>query len=150
VLIEERDIRGDLHTHTNLTDGLATLEQMVAEAATRGYEYYAITDHAPNLYMQRMTDEKMLAQRDQVRRLQAKGVAGDMVLLHGSELNIDTEGEVDWGPEFLAGFDGPLVASVHGEFNQPKDEMTARVVRACENPFVNIIGHPTARKIGRR
>ena len=70
-LVTEQDIRGDLHTHTDLTDGVATLEEMVARAQARGYAYYAITDHAPNLVMQRMTDEKMLAQREQVRRLGA-------------------------------------------------------------------------------
>ncbi|MBC6463779.1 helix-hairpin-helix domain-containing protein, partial [Actinomadura sp. HBU206391] len=66
-LVRAEDLRGDLHSHTDLTDGLATLEEMVTTAAGRGLEYYAITDHAPNLYMQRMTDEKMLAQRDAVR-----------------------------------------------------------------------------------
>jgi DNA polymerase (family 10) len=145
-LVQEKDIKGDLHTHTNLTDGLAPLEQMIAAARERGYAYYAVTDHAPNLYMQRMTDAKMLAQRKRVRQLEADG---KMVLLHGSELNIDANGDVDWGPEFLEGFD-VCVASVHGEFTQPKDEMTRRIVRACENPYVNIIGHPTARMIGRR
>ena len=72
-----------------------------------------------------------------------------MVLLHGTELNIDAKGEVDWGPEFLDGFD-VCVASVHGEFGQSKDEMTSRIIRAMENPHVNIIGHPTGRKIGQR
>jgi DNA polymerase (family X) len=145
-LVELEDIRGDLHTHTNLTDGLATLEQMLAAARERKYAYYAVTDHAPNLWMQRMTDEKMLAQRKRVRSLEKQGKT---VLLHGSELNIDPDGNVDWGPEFLEGFD-ILVASVHTEFNQPKEEMTQRIVRACENPYVNIIGHPTGRKIGQR
>ena len=145
-LVQEKDIKGDLHTHTNLTDGLAPLEEMIAAARGRGYAYYAVTDHAPNLYMQRMTDAKMLTQRKRVRQLEADG---KMVLLHGSELNIDANGDVDWGPEFLAGFD-VCVASVHGEFTQSKDEMTRRIVRACENPYVNIIGHPTARMIGRR
>jgi DNA polymerase (family X) len=145
-LVEVKDIRGDLHTHTNLTDGLSTLEQMLAAARQRGYAYYAVTDHAPNLYMQRMTDEKMLRQREQLKALQKDD---KMVLLHGTELNIDAEGGVDWGPEFLAGFD-VCVASVHSEFTQSKDEMTRRIVRACENPHVNVIGHPTGRKIGQR
>jgi DNA polymerase (family 10) len=145
-LVQEKDVRGDLHTHTNLTDGLAPLEEMIAAARERGYAYYAVTDHAPNLYMQRMTDAKMLAQRARVGEL-AKD--GSMALLHGSELNIDADGGVDWGPEFLQGFD-VCVASVHGEFNQSKDEMTRRIVRACQNPYVNIIGHPTARMIGKR
>jgi DNA polymerase (family X) len=146
-LVRDEDIRGDLHTHTNLTDGVASLEEMVEAAAARGYAYYAITDHAPNLYMQRMSDEKMLAQRAQVRELDRK--YPKMHLLHGTELNIDGDGGVDWPQEFLAGFD-LCVASVHSLFTLPREEMTQRFVRACENPFVNIIGHPTARLIGRR
>ncbi|KWX00081.1 phosphoesterase [Carbonactinospora thermoautotrophica] len=146
-LVTERDIRGDLHTHTDLTDGLCSLEEMVEAAARRGYAYYAITDHAPNLRMQRMSDEKMLAQRERVRELD--GRYRGMRLLHGAELNIDPEGNVDWPDAFLAGFD-LCVASVHSHFNLPREEMTRRLVRACENPYVNIIGHPTARLIGRR
>jgi len=141
------DLRGDLHTHTDLTDGVATLDAMVEAAAGRGYAYYAITDHAPNLFMQRMSDEKMLAQRTEVRALADR--YDRMTLLHGTELNIDPDGDVDWPPEFLAGFD-LCVASVHSHFTQPRAAMTRRLVRACENPHVNIIGHPTARMIGRR
>jgi len=146
-LVTEDDIRGDLHTHTDLTDGVAPLEAMVSAAAARGYAYYAVTDHAPNLYMQRMSDAKMLGQREQVRALDRKHHR--MRLLHGTELNIDPAGDVDWPPEFLAGFD-VCVASVHSHFGQSRTEMTRRLVRACENPHVNIIGHPTARLIGRR
>jgi DNA polymerase (family 10) len=142
-----KQIRGDLHTHTNLTDGLGTLEQMVETAAALGYAYYAVTDHAPNLAMQRMTEEKMLAQREQLRRLRSH--FPKMTLLHGSELNIDPDGGVDWGPDFLEGFD-VCVASVHSHFTQGKDEMTRRLVRAMENPFVHVIGHPTARLINKR
>jgi DNA polymerase (family 10) len=143
-LVRENDLKGDLHTHTNLTDGVASLQDMVAAAARRGYEYYAITDHAPDLVMQRMTDEKMLAQRDRVRALE-----GDTELLHGTELNIAPDGSVDWGDDFLAGFD-LCVASVHSHFDQGRAEMTRRFIVACENPRVNIIGHPTTRRIGRR
>ncbi|MGW9024690.1 DNA polymerase/3'-5' exonuclease PolX [Streptomyces sp. NPDC055722] len=146
-LVTERTIRGDLHTHTDLTDGLAPLEEMVAAAAERGYAYYAITDHAPNLYMQRMTDEKMLAQREQVRALD--GTRRRMRLLHGTELNIGPEGDLDWPDEFLAGFD-VCVASLHSHFDLGRKEMTRRLVRACENPYVNVLGHPTTRLIGKR
>ncbi len=132
---------------------MATLGDMVAEAQSRGYAYYAITDHAPNLFMQRMTDEKMLAQREQVRRLGAQLGAGPggepMVLLHGTELNIAPDGTVDWAAGFLDGFD-VCVASVHSNFDQSRAAMTRRFVAACENPHVNIIGHPLTRKIGRR
>ncbi|HEY7488381.1 MAG TPA: DNA polymerase/3'-5' exonuclease PolX [Streptosporangiaceae bacterium] len=146
-LVTLDDIRGDLHSHTDLTDGIASLDDMVATAAGRGLEYYAITDHAPNLYMQRMTDEKMLAQRDGVRALQAS--YPNMTLLHGTELNIDADGAVDWPAEFLDGFD-VCVASVHSLFTQNKTEMTRRFLVACENPHVHVIGHPTARMIGKR
>jgi DNA polymerase (family X) len=146
-LITRKQIRGDLHTHTNLTDGLATLERMLEAAAGLRYSYYAVTDHAPNLFMQRMTDEKMLAQRRQVRSLQDRFPS--MRLLHGTELNIDPVGEVDWDEAFLDGFD-LTVASVHSHFGQSKEEMTRRVIRAIEHPRVNIIGHLTTRKIGRR
>ncbi len=146
-LVTLRQIRGDLHTHTNLTDGVATLERMLEAAAEHRYAYYAVTDHAPDLFMQRMTDEKMLAQRLQVARLQPS--YPKMRLLHGTELNIGPDGGVDWDQDFLSGFD-LTVASVHSHFAQSRDEMTRRVIRAMENPRVNIIGHLTTRKIGHR
>ena len=145
-LVREKDLRGDLHTHTDLTDGIVSLEGMIAAAEARGYEYYAVTDHAPNLVMQRMTDEKMLAQRDQLRAL---ADTTGMVLLHGTELNIAPDGSVDWDEDFLSGFD-ISVASIHSSFEQDQATMTKRFVAAAENPRVNIIGHPLTRKIGRR
>ncbi|MEU2338595.1 DNA polymerase/3'-5' exonuclease PolX [Streptomyces sp. NPDC013172] len=152
-LVTEADLRGDLHTHTDLTDGLAPLTEMVEAAARRGYAYYAITDHAPDMAMQRMTDERMLAQRAQVRALDGtrptRGRRGGLRLLHGTELNIGPAGEVDWPDDFLAGFD-LCVASVHSHFNQSREALTRRLVRACDNPYVNVIGHPTTRLIGRR
>lgn len=146
-LVTEDDVRGDLHTHTDLTDGVSPLEEMVAAAAARGYAYYAVTDHAPNLYMQRMTDEKILAQRERVRALD--GRHRRMRLLHGTELNIGPDGGLDWPDDFLAGFD-LCVASVHSHFHQTREELTRRLVRACENPHVSVIGHPTTRRIGKR
>jgi DNA polymerase (family 10) len=143
-LVQEKEIRGDLHTHTNLTDGVASLEEMIRQAEPKGYAYYAVTDHAPNLIMQRMTEEKMLAQRARLATL-----ASSMVLLHGTELNIAPDGSVDWDEDFLSGFD-MCVASVHSHFDQDRRAMTKRFIVASENPCVNIIGHPLTRKIGRR
>jgi DNA polymerase (family X) len=143
-LVREEDLRGDLHTHTSLTDGVASLAEMIAAAQRRGYEYYAVTDHAPNLVMQRMTDEKILAQRAELAR-----ISSSMRLLHGAELNIAPDGSVDWEADFLAGFD-ICVASVHSHFDMNRAAMTRRFVAACENPGVNVIGHPLTRKIGRR
>jgi len=143
-LVQDNEIRGDLHTHTNLTDGVASLAEMIRQAEPKGYAYYAVTDHAPNLIMQRMTDEKMLAQRAQLAT-----ITSSMVLLHGTELNIAPDGSVDWDADFLRGFD-MCVASVHSHFDQHRRAMTRRFIAACENPSVNIIGHPLTRKIGRR
>lgn len=146
IVIETGDLRGDLHGHTNLTDGVASLEEMVRAAEAKGYAYYAVTDHAPLLTMQRMTREKALEQRHALRSLDQ---ASRMRLLHGSELNIARDGSLDWDEEFLDGFD-VLVASIHSHFDLPRDEMTRRLVRAIEHPCVNIIGHPTARRMGKR
>ncbi len=145
-LVRGKDLRGDLHTHTDLTDGIVSLEGMIAAAEARGYEYYAVTDHAPNLVMQRMTDEKMLAQREQLRAL---ADTTGMVLLHGTELNIAPDGSVDWDEDFLSGFD-ICVASIHSSFEQDRATMTKRFITAAENPRVNVIGHPLTRKVGRR
>jgi histidinol phosphatase-like PHP family hydrolase/predicted flap endonuclease-1-like 5' DNA nuclease len=145
-LLSVDDIRGDLHTHTDLTDGIVPLRGMLEAAQARGYAYYAVTDHAPNLVMQRMTNEKMLAQREELRALADEF---EMALLHGTELNIAPDGSVDWDEDFLSGFD-VCVASVHSSFGQDRATMTRRFVTAAENPRVNVIGHPMTRKVGRR
>ena len=146
-LVTEQDLKGDLHTHTNLTDGVASLEEMIAAAAERGYEYYAVTDHAPDLVMQRMTLEKARAQRAELAELQGK--YPDLKLLHGSELNIGPDGSVDWPSEVLKEFD-VCVASVHNAFRLSAEEQTRRIIRACENPYVHVIGHLTGRRLRKR
>ena len=145
-LVEVADIVGDLHVHTNLTDGLADLDEMVAAASRHGYRYCAITDHAPQLAMQRMTREKALQQRSGLPQLACRH---GIELLHGSELNIAADGSLDWDDDFLSSFD-VLVASVHSDFDQTREEMTKRLLTAIEHPYVNIIGHPTTRVLGRR
>ncbi|WP_431900484.1 DNA polymerase/3'-5' exonuclease PolX [Nonomuraea sp. bgisy101] len=146
-LVTLDDLKGDLHTHTDLTDGIASLEDMVAAGHALGYAYYAVTDHAPDLAMQRMTLDKAIEQRGVLRKLQ--GRYPGMRLLHGTELNIAPDGSVDWPGEVLREFD-VCVASVHSHFTQSREEMTRRFIAACENPYVDIIGHPTTRKIGKR
>ncbi len=145
-LVEVADIVGDLHLHTNLTDGLASLDDMVAAASCHGYRYCAITDHAPQLAMQRMTRDKALQQRAELPELARRH---GIELLHGSELNIAADGSLDWDDDFLAGFD-VLVASVHSDFDQTREEMTRRLITAIDHPYVNIIGHPTTRVLARR
>jgi DNA polymerase (family 10) len=145
--VEQRDLRGDLHTHTDLTDGLAPLEEMLDTAAARGYSYYAVTDHAENLSMTGMNRDAALDQRRKIKKLQSRYPR--MTILHGSELNIAKDGTVDYDPDFLSAFD-ILVASVHSYFRLSKDEQTRRLITAMENPFVSVIGHPSGRLIGRR
>ncbi len=146
-LVTVESLRGDLHTHTDLTDGVGTLVEMLDAAAGHGYAYYAVTDHAPDLTMQRMTLDKALAQRAELADRQSRYPS--MRLLHGTELNIGPDGAVDWPDDVLAGFD-ICVASVHSHFTLSRAEQTRRLIRACENPYVHVIGHLTGRLIGRR
>lgn len=146
-VVTQQDIIGDLHSHTNLTDGRASLEEMVRAGAARGYRYLAVTDHAEGLSMTGVGREEMLAQRTQIAALQKR--VKDLEILHGCELNIGRDGSVDFDPGFLAGYD-VLVASVHSHFRLSREETTKRLIAAMENPYVNIIGHPSGRLIGRR
>ena len=142
------DVRGDLHGHSDWSgDGKATLVEMLDAAAARGYAYWAVTDHAEDLSINGLTRDRMLAQRAEISRLAERYPT--MRILHGAELNIAGDGGLDYDPEFLLGYDF-AVASVHSLMRRPAAEQTARILRAMENPAVNVIGHPTGRKIGIR
>jgi DNA polymerase (family 10) len=148
-LVTLGDIRGDLHSHTVATDGRSTLEQNRARAAELGYEYLGVSDHAYELRMVGGLDLSELEEQwERVDELNASGDGGP-VLLKAIELNIDDEGGVDYPPEVLARFDY-CIASLHHGFNQPREQATRRLVVAMENPYVDIIGHPTGRLLGRR
>jgi DNA polymerase (family 10) len=141
-------MRGDLHGHSDWSgDGKATLEEMLDAAAAKGYAYYAVTDHAENLTMNGLSRARMLAQREEIARLQERYPS--MRILHGAELNVGVDGSLDYDEDFLLGYDF-TVASVHSHFPRPQAEQTARIVTAMRHPAVNVIGHPTGRKIGRR
>ena len=147
-LVEFKDLKGDLHAHTDWSDGRYTLEDMVAAAKAEGFAYFAITDHSVSSTVANGLDQKrLLAQVAQVRDLDAK-IEGIKVFA-GSEVDIRQYGELDFPDEILAQLD-IVVASVHSHFTLTEAEMTKRIIRAIENPFVNIIGHPTGRMLGRR
>jgi DNA polymerase (family 10) len=147
-LVHLDDVRGDLHVHTDLSgDGHETLEDMLAAAQQRGMAYVAITDHGEDLRINGASREEMLAQREKIVRIADQ--YGSMRVLHGCELNIDRDGNVDYDPEFLAGFEWG-VASVHSSFDLGRESQTGRVVKAMHNPAVNAIGHLTGRQIGSR
>ncbi len=148
-LLELGDIRGDFHAHTTATDSQATLEENRAKAAELGYEYIAVTDHAYDLRMVGgLSVEQLEEQWAHVDALNGDGT-GAPVILRGTELNIGTGGRVDYESDVLARFDF-CIASLHGGWNADAETITARLLAAMENPYVDIIGHPTGRIIGRR
>lgn len=147
-LVELADIRGEMHAHSVATDGRSTIEENRAMAAALGYEYLAVTDHAYNLRMVGGLDAAALEKQWAViDELNARG-DGPRVL-KGIELNIGEDGSVDYEPELLARFDF-CIASLHSGWGDDEQTATDRLLRTMENPYVDIIGHPTGRIIGRR
>jgi DNA polymerase (family X) len=145
--IVQSELRGDLHTHTTETDGKDDLDTMIAAARDAGLDYIAVTDHSQALAMANGLDERrVLAQAAMVRSLdQSHGIR----LLAGIECDIRADGAMDLADDCLASLD-LVIASIHSGFNQDRSQMTDRLLRAIENPHVDIIAHPTARALLRR
>ncbi len=147
-LIELADIRGDLHMHTTYTDGRATLDEMVLAARERGLKYIAITDHSKRVTMARGLDgERLRKQWDEIDRLNA--TLNGFEVLKGVEVDILEKGGLDLPDDVLVRADW-VVASVHYGQNQPRAQITERIIGAIENPYVSAIAHPTGRLINRR
>ncbi|HLY04002.1 MAG TPA: DNA polymerase/3'-5' exonuclease PolX [Candidatus Cybelea sp.] len=142
-LVESGDLRGDFHMHTTYSDGDDTLAAMIAAAAARGYEYHAVSDHSGGRGRRFGMDAAAVrAQRHEIRALSERyGIQ----TLCGSEVDILPDGSLDYDDAVLAELD-IVIGSVHSAVRQSRDEMTARLIRACENPYLNIIGHPTGRR----
>jgi DNA polymerase (family 10) len=148
-LIELGDIRGDVHMHTTVTDGRNTILEMAEAAIAQGYEYIAITDHTKNLAMTfGLDDERALEHIERIREADAE-LNGRIRIFTGIEVDILSDGALDLSNEVLAQID-VVIASVHSLFNMPEQAMTERVLRAIENPYVRILGHPTGRLLLRR
>ena len=153
-LVSLEALRGDLHMHTDATDGENSLEQMVEAAIERGLEYIAITDHGQRVKMAHGLDRhRLLQQWDAIDRLN-ESLAGrhggpKIVVLKGIEVDMLEKGGLDLPDEVLARGDW-VVASLHYGQNQPRERITARIIEAIENPHVDVIGHPTGRLINRR
>lgn len=142
------DLRGDLHVHTTWSgDGRSAMHDMLDTIVERGLEYVAITDHAENLTINGLSRAEVLAERGEIDVHRDRLPA--LEILHGVELNIGPDGSIDYDPEFLTTFDFG-VASIHSHFDLSQTEQTERLLRAIANPAVNVIGHPSGRKIGRR
>ncbi|AHF99789.1 DNA-directed DNA polymerase X [Halostagnicola larsenii XH-48] len=148
-LITQGDIRGDLHTHTEWSDGNNTIEEMVEAAAERGYDYYAIADHAEGPGVvggMGLSDTEILEQVEAIREVDA---AADIEVLAGIEANIDADGEIGLGDEVIDALD-VIVASPHSALDQDSAAAADRLVRAIENPAVDVIGHPSGRLLNER
>lgn len=144
VLIEASDVRGDFHMHCTFSDGNQSLEQMISAAAQRGYEYHSISDHSVGRGAKYgVTIDELRAQRARIAEI---GDRFGIRTLCSSEVDILPDGSMDYDNDVLAQLD-IVVGSVHSAFNLSREEMTRRLVRACENPYVNIIGHPTGRML---
>lgn len=147
-LVTVEDIRGDLHVHSNWTDGTAPIEDMALAAQACGYEYMALTDHSQRVAMSHGLDPARVARQiREIDKLNAK--MKGFTVLKGIEVDILKDGSLDLPDSTLAKLD-VVVASVHSFFDLPREAQTERVVRAMRNPYVSIIGHPTGRLIGER
>lgn len=149
-LIEVGDLRGDLHCHTTASDGTASIEEMALAARAAGRDYLAITDHSATFgFGNEVSPQRLAEQVARIRELSGSEAVGGIKLLAGSEVNILPDGSLDYDDETLATLDW-VVASVHSSFQMTSERMTARIVRAISNPFVDVIGHLSGRKIERR
>jgi DNA polymerase (family 10) len=146
-LVEPRDLRGDLHDHTDWSDGHHPLEKLVEAAEARGYEYIIVSDHSRSLTIAGgLSVEELRAQRKKIAELQTRH---RIRILAGSECDILEDGRLDFPDEALAELD-VVLGAVHSRFKQSRVEMTARIVRALGHPHLDILAHPTGRKIGSR
>ncbi len=143
-LVDIRDIKGDLHTHSTWSDGMDSIFNMAKAAQDRGYEYIALTDHSPSLKIAHgLTVERLKEKRKEIEEMRSRL---SIEILFGTEVDILPDGSIDYPDEILKQFD-IVVASVHSRFNQ---DNTERIMKAMENPYVHIIGHPSGRLITRR
>ena len=148
-LIERGDIKGDLHMHTTASDGHNSILEMAEAALAVGYQYIAITDHSKILAMTGGLDEKRALEHIRNIREVDRRMEGRIRIFTGIEVDILADGTLDLDDEVLAQMD-VVIASIHTRFEQSREEMTARVIKAIENPNVRILGHPTGRLLLRR
>lgn len=148
-LVEQSDIKGDLHVHTSASDGTASLEAMAAQARLLGYQYLAVTDHSPRIGITHgLTAERLAAQADAIDRFNAEH-EGWPVLLKGVEVDILEDGSLDL-PDSVLGRLDLVVGAIHSHFSLPADQQTSRILRALDHPHFTILAHPLGRLIGER
>jgi DNA polymerase (family X) len=147
-LVRYDDVKGDLQMHTKYSDGANTIEEMVKQSITLDHEYIALTDHVGSLKVAGgMNKKEWMKQGKEIKKIQKK--YENIHILHGMETNIKKNGEIDVKDSFMKKAD-VVLASIHSAFRMNKKDMTKRVVKAIENPYVNILSHPTGRKIQKK
>jgi DNA polymerase (family 10) len=147
-LVTLDDLRGDLQSRTTASDGRASVEEMARAAEKRGYDYFAITDHCGYIGVTQGLSAEELAQRiDEIKRLNEE--MENIVLLTGIEVDVMQDGSLDLPDDVLERLD-VVIVSVHSHFDLPRDKQAERIIRAMDNPNVNILAHPTGRRIGDR
>lgn len=147
-LVEQTQIRGDLHMHTTWSDGGQSIEEMVNHARSLKYEYISITDHSKYLRVANgLTEDRLRRQREEIEELNEK--YPDIHIFAGVEMDILPDGQLDFSTEFLREMDF-VIAAIHSGFNQSEEKIMARLYKALDHPYVNLIAHPTGRLIGRR
>ncbi len=147
-LVKLDDIKGDLHVHSNWSDGGSSIEEVIVGAKKLGYEYVAITDHSQGLKIAGGLDKDALKKkRKEIERLREKYRGID--ILYGTEVDIDSDGNLDYPDEILKEMD-IVIAAIHSGFKQSKEKTTRRIVKACQNKYVQIIAHPTGKLRGAR
>jgi DNA polymerase (family X) len=147
-LVELGDIRGDLHDHTDASDGAFGIEALATAARARGYEYVAVSDHSQaGTVAGGLSADELRAHVEKIRKVQK--AHPEITILAGAECDILPDGSMDYPDEILAGLD-IVVGAIHSRFKQPKSEMTRRICRALANPRVSILAHPTGRLLGER
>ena len=147
-LVELTDIHSDLHMHTNWSDGLNTIQEMVNQAKSLGYSHISITDHSKSSVVANGLDPNRLRKQIEEVRIVNNRTDG-ITVLAGSEVDILKNGDLDYDDELLAELD-IVIASIHSNFELSESQMTQRIIRAIENPFTMMIGHPTGRLLGSR
>ncbi|HHT9117949.1 MAG TPA: DNA polymerase/3'-5' exonuclease PolX [Candidatus Hypogeohydataceae bacterium YC38] len=149
-LVEPKDIRGDLHVHSKWTDGSSSFEEIAQRAQSRGYEYCVVSDHTKSTRVAHgLDEERLLKEIEEIDKINKKLSGSGLRLLKASECDIRTDGKMDMPDEILSKLD-IVLAAVHAGFKQSKEQITERILAAIENPYVNILVHPTGRLISQR